>query len=111
MSFDSLLNTLVTVERKSPSRDASGGQVENFTAVPALEEIPALVQPRHGIARAGLGQRLVNVTHAIYVLDASLIVRGDRIHQPSTGKRFVVHGVEDMAGQGRCWRIECQEVT
>lgn len=105
------MNTAVTVERKVPTRDVSGGPVENFEPVVGLTDLPACVQPRRGRAFPANAQRQVAVTHVVYMLDASAVLRGDRLYQPSTGKRFLTHGPEDMGGQGRCWRVECTEVT
>lgn len=108
MAFEDLLNTTVVIERKNPTRDVSGGQVENFTSTLVM---PALIQPRKGSVEHTQGQRHVVVSHVIYIQDGSGIHRGDQVFHPESGRRYVVHGVEDMAGQHRCWRIECRETT
>ncbi len=108
MSFASLLNTAVTFQRKAATRDASGGQVENYADVEALTLVAACVQPRSSNDKRDLGQRQTPVTHYIYLEDAALSVRrGDRAYHPDTGRYFTCEGPEDMGGQGRAWRVGC----
>lgn len=111
MSLASLMNTTINIQRKNPARDSSGGQIEQFADVPTLIGIPAQIQDKRGKAMRVLGQREVYLTHFVYLSQPYDIRRGDRVLQPSTGKVFLVHGFEDMAGQGRAWRIECSEQT
>lgn len=109
MSIQSLFNTTIVVRRKNVTKDVAGGQVTNYTPVVGLTDIPALIQPRHGTASRQLAQRQVIVTHVIYLEDGSAVRRGDVIYEAKTSRYFICHGVEDMAGQGRVWRIECIE--
>jgi hypothetical protein len=111
VSFQSLLNTVVTVKRKSPSKDRSGGQVENFQPVPGLEDLPANIQPHHGRPVMAQAQRQVVITHMVYLQDGSEIRRGDLLFEAATGRSFLTHGAEDMAGRHEAWRVGCTEVT
>jgi len=107
--MQSLLNTTITIRRKNITKDPAGGQVTNYAPVVGLIDVPALIQPRHGTASRQLAQRQVIVTHVIYLMDASAVRRGDVVYEAKTSRYFICHGVEDMAGQSRIWRIECIE--
>ena len=110
MSLESLLTHSVSFQRKSPTRDASGGAVEGYTAVTGSADIPCLVQASSGTATRTLGQRQVVITHAVYFAADPGWVRGDRIYWAEGPMYFTVHGVEDMGGQARAWRAECTKV-
>lgn len=108
-----LMNTTVTVQRRGSTKDSSGGQAAggSFSPVAGMVGIPALVQPTHGKAMRATGQRQVFLSHHIYLSEQYAVQRGDRILHPDTGRYFIVHGFEDMGGQGRVWRVECVEET
>lgn len=108
-----LLNTVISVQRRSSAKDSSGGQAAGgaYVSVPEMTNLPALVQPTRGKAMRATGQRQVFLTHQIYLDEYAPIARGDRIHHPATSRYFTVHGFEDMGGVGRVWRIECTEET
>ena len=109
-----LLRHTIVFQRKAPSRDASGGAVENYVDIPGLGSIPALIQPNRGQAQRNLGQRQVIISHDVYIDDSSAVAaarRGDRIYHAETGRYFLPRGVEDMGGQGQAWRIECSLET
>ncbi len=106
-----LLHDLVSVERKSPTKDAAGGAVEGFSPVSGLESLPCSIQPLEGAAKRTLGQRQVFVTHAVYFDQDYGLVRGDRLLNLTTGKYLLVHGVVDQAGQHLVWEVQCREET
>lgn len=108
-----LLNTTITIQRRSSTKDSSGGQSSGggYVAVTLLTNIPALIQPLSGRAQRVTAQRQVFVSHNIYLNAFYDILRGDRVYHPDTGKYFTVRGFEDMGGQGRVWRIECDLET
>lgn len=110
MSLATLLNDSVTVQRKSPTRDTSGGQVEAFAAVAALSNLQAAVQPYRGEARRSIGQRQVFVTHHVYLLTDG-VLRGDKLVNDATGDSYLVLGFFDEGGKGRLWRAECSLET
>ncbi len=109
--LEDLMNTTVTIERKSSTKDTSGSPVATWQAVADLDNIPALIQPKHGHAMKLFGQRQVFLTHYIYLAQKYDIRRGDRVSHRETGHYFTVHGFEDMAGQTSAWRIECVQET
>jgi len=108
-----LMNTTVTVQRRSSTKDGSGGQAAGgaYVAVPGLAGLPALIQPTTGKAMRATAQRQVFLSHHIYLSERYAISRGDRVMHDDSGRYFTVHGFEDMAGQGRVWRLECVEET
>lgn len=111
MSLASLMNTSVAVQRKTATRDSSGGQVENFATVDGLDSLPALIQPTDGKAQRTLGQRQVFLSHHIYLASRYDVRRGDRLYEAANDRYFLVHGFENMAGQSRGWRVDCVEQT
>lgn len=108
-----LMNTTISVQRRSSTKDGSGGQASGgaYVAVAAMTDIPALIQPTTGKAMRQAAQRQVFVSHHIYLSESYPVTRGDRIYHASTSRYFTVHGFEDMGGQGRVWRIECVQET
>lgn len=111
MGLDNLLISSIRVLRKTPAKDLAGGQVESFAVLVGKDNLTASVQPTDGKAMLIQGQRQVLITHRIYIKDVSEIQRGDVIQDNGTGKRFVVHGVEDMAGRSTVGRIQCVEIS
>lgn len=109
MDGSSLFRHTITVQRKATTKDTSGAQVENYTAVTALTAIPCLVQERHGKAVRMIGGRQVIVSHAVYLESGLDIRRGDRLFWEQEGIHLIHHGVSDMGGQGRISRIEASE--
>lgn len=113
MSLDALLTDAVAVQRRSSTKDGSGGQAAggSYVTVPELSSLPCLIQPLTGKAMRSAGERQVILTHHVY-LDAPYDVRrGDRLYEAAKSRYFTVHGFEDMGGQRRVWRVECVEKT
>lgn len=102
-----LLDKAIDVYQKLPTKDTSGGQVPGFALVPSLTSLPASIQPKRGKAQIALGQRQVFLTHSVYMESDYGIKRGWKLVDPDTNQSFIVHGIEDMGGQGEAFRFEC----
>lgn len=104
------LRHTIRIERKSATRDASGGAVEGWAAVPGASSLPCLVQVFTTNAHRGaprmLGQRQVLISHVAYFTEEPPVQRGDRIRWLEEDVLLIHQGLEDMGGQGRWWRLQ-----
>lgn len=109
--LDGLLNASISVWRKSPTKDASGGQVPGFAPVAELQGLPCSIQPKRGQAQVTLGQRQVFLTHHIYLDQDYGLVRGDKVVNDATGVSYIFFAILDMAGQGEAFRYDVIQET
>lgn len=104
MSLASLLNTTITLQRKTATKDASLGTGFEWTDV---ESYCASVQPVSANEAWKLAQRNIFVSHVIYLdQNISATVR-DRISWDS--RLFNIVHVFDMAGRTRVYRLGIKE--
>lgn len=108
MSLESLLNTTVTLQRKSTSVDASLGAADSYTNV--ASNVAATIQPVSGKERWVLAQRGVYYTHKIYFAQDIGATPRDRI-LTSDGRTFIISKYFDQAGRGRVFMVEAIEQT
>lgn len=108
MGLDTFFISSVSIYTKAPTKDASGGQVSNFTpsSNAAFLNLPCSIQPHHGSTRVTLGQRQVFLSHNIYLPSNPGILRGMKAVNDVTGESYLIHGVVDMGGQGSAFRLE-----
>lgn len=76
MSVATLANTMVTVQRRSNSTDASGGVVQTWTAHLNLR---ARVQPLSAFESARFGSDTETITHKVYFPGVPDIKHSDRL--------------------------------
>jgi len=111
MALNALLTTTITIERKTPTKDTSGGQVDVFAPVATLTNIPCTIQSRSGVAVVDQNQRQVIMSHAIYLKDTTGILRGDIVYHAASNTRFLIYNVGDMADRKVIGRIMCKEIS
>lgn len=108
MSFASLLNSSVTLERPTNTQDSSGGITKSWLSITTT---PASVQPLSTKERMLFAQRQIMVTHRIYTAINLQPQKGDRVTVPSTGQTFVIIGFMNQAGRNSVWSIDAKEQT
>ena len=110
MSIASMIakgGTTLTHERQdSEQRDAIGGRRMAWIELAAA--VACWAQDAGGGIVEEYGRLDLRVSHSIYV-ERDLAVRAnDRLTIGAT--RYLVRGVRNMAGMGRLWRIDADEV-
>lgn len=108
MSLSSLLNTTITLRRKTTTVDSSMGGADTFTDVSSMTDVPASVQPIKASERYILAQRGIWATHRIYLDQDIGATPRDQI-RTADGKLFNIVFQHDQAGRERVWMIECKE--
>lgn len=110
MSLQSLLNRSISLRRPIVTKDRSKGSVKSYQLVENAVDIPARIEPLSVEDRVAFGQRMLYVTHKIY-LDTDIAVRrGDHILSDQS-QQFILRGYRKAAGDGRLFVIECKEQT
>lgn len=91
MSLTSMLRSTCTLERKSTSKDASGGMVNTFAAVSGYSGISCDVQTASGTTQQRYMQEKTIVTHTIYFDQDVPAKAGDRFTNDD-GETFLFKG-------------------
>ena len=96
-----------TVQNRTESTNLDGSRTPSWAD---YVEMPGWLQPVSSSLREQYMRREIMVDAVIYVAQEDPDVQeGDRIVAPS-GKKYLIHGVEDQAGQNRLWHLDCEEV-
>lgn len=107
MSLESLLNTTITLQRKSTAVDASLGTGDTWTTVVSVS---ASIQPISAKEKYSLAQRGVWMTHRIYLATDIEATPRDRI-LTSDNKTFNILAYYNQAGRNRVYMIDAKEQT
>lgn len=98
MSLEHLTSThYIKVERKSTTRDASGGQVNTWEVV--HQSVPVTIQPTSSKERLLFAQRNIEYTNKIYSSTDLSLSKNDRITDLNSLKQYVMTGSADQAGR------------
>lgn len=104
MSLSSLLNRTITIQRRVITKDSHGGQSRTWDPISGAEGIKAAIQPASSSVKSRYAQRLINITHNIYLDRDTGVANGDRVVD-SDGTIYVVRGFGDSGGRGRLYHI------
>ena len=99
MSLLSMLATTCTLERKSSTKDASGGMTNTFAAVSGYSGIACDIQPASGSVQMRYQQKGTICTHSIYFAEDVPAFAGDRFTTDDS-RTFLVMGIR-KASPGR----------
>lgn len=97
------MNKTIDVKRPTYSQDASFGQSTTMTTV--YDDVPASIQPASGTDLVMYAQRLLKITHSIFVDTAIVVKTGDIINDGTNS--FTVVGFEDLIRLQRVYKIDC----
>lgn len=103
--FESLLNNVFTVERRTRTSDGQGGWTLGYSTVST--DVEGRIRPTHSTERELAAAEGRDVSHVLYVRASEDIERGDRV---SCGDLVVdVLGIREPSLANEHWEIDCQE--
>lgn len=97
------------LQRQVTTQDASGASRRAWEDDPDFIDVEAAIQPLSTAERTGHGQRLLAVTHEMFVRQNPAFRRGARF-KDDLNRTFIVRGVRDEASFGQLWVIEAREL-
>jgi len=112
MSYLSLLNSSISLERPVNSQDSSGGILKGFESVNGFQDVAASIQPLRTEEKNSIfAQRQILVTHRIYTAIDMKSQKGDRCRVPETNQIFILIGMRDQAGRHQVYSMDAREQT
>lgn len=100
MSLNSMLRSTVTLQRKTTTKDASGGPVDTFANVAGAIAVPCDVQPASANTRQRFARMQQEVDFSIYLSQDIGATSTDRLVDDAGNLYLVVEGGYTAGGRG-----------
>lgn len=104
--LQNLMFHVVSVQRPTPTKGTSGGEIDSYTTV--YSELACCVQPVSTSWLVRYAQRGIDVTHTIFTNQGPTIRNGDRVVYGT--RTFLVQGFRDLIELTRVQVIDCKEL-